>query len=134
MALGVLVGGILIDLDHFIDYFLYRGFHVNLQDMFHLSYNNLFPRFYLLLHSYELLALVWIAIILFTRNKLALGIALGLTIHLIQDEVGNCGNPLFYFLTFRAIKKFDGDKMVPREFRGKPSSSLSWRWRKRSSP
>ena len=125
MALGVLVGGILIDLDHFIDYFLYRGFHINLQDMFHLSNNNLFPRFYLLLHSYELLALIWIAIIWFTGNKLALGIAIGLTIHLVQDEIGNRGNRLFYFLTFRAIKKFDKDKLVTREFRGKPSSHSS---------
>ncbi|MDP8246719.1 MAG: hypothetical protein P9M00_01140 [Candidatus Tritonobacter lacicola] len=134
MALGVLVGGVLIDLDHFVDYFIYRGIHVNLKDMFHLSYNNLFPKFYLLLHSYELVALMWILVIFFIRNKLVTGLAIGFTIHIIQDEVGNCGNPLFYFLTFRIFNKFDGDKMVPRKFRGKPSPPLSSRWRNGSSP
>ncbi|MDP8246718.1 MAG: hypothetical protein P9M00_01135 [Candidatus Tritonobacter lacicola] len=125
MALGVLVGGVLIDLDHFVEHFSYRGLSLDLRDMFHLCYYNLHSKLYLLLHSYELLVIIWIAALFVAKSDFLTGFAIGFTIHIIMDQIDNPARALSYFFIFRAIKKFDGDSIRRPGTKGKPSQHLA---------
>lgn len=133
MASGVIVGGVIIDLDHFIEYFSHRGIRIDLRDMFYVSYNNLFARLYLLFHSYEVLLIAWIFAVFLIRSNLLLGFAIGFTVHMILDRIFNPARPLAYFFTFRAIKKFEAERIQLPGTKGKLSPSLTERFRKEPS-
>lgn len=123
---GILVGGVLIDIDHFLDYFLHRGMRLDIRELCHLSYNNLFPKLFLILHSYELLVLTWAAYLLGIRNYFFLGCAIGFTIHIFLDQVFNYSRPLSYFFTYRLIKGFEAEHIHSPGAKGKPIKPI-WR-------
>lgn len=74
-----------------------------------------FRRLYLLLHSYELLALLWIAIFVFSLPNIWKAVAIGLTQHLIFDQIANPINTLGYFLSYRIAKRFDKYAILKEE-------------------
>lgn len=130
MAAGSILGGVIIDLDHFIEYFIHRGIRIDLRDMFYVSYHNLFARLYLLFHSYEVLLIAWILAVCFIRSNLLMGFAIGFTGHMILDRIFNPARPLGYFFTFRAIKKFEAERIQLPGTKGKLSPSMRERFRK----
>ena len=87
LSLGVAVGSLLLDADHFLDY-LFIDDQRSLNPMRFLRYySNYFPpRRVLLLHSYELLiALLGLAFL--TSGKALGGFAAGAFVHLVADIV-----------------------------------------------
>ena len=103
------LGGILVDMDHFIDYFLYyRRF--NLKSFFSLEFVKS-GKVYVLFHSWELTLLFLLAGTV-TQSKPVLFFAISLAAHLLIDHVQK-SNALFYFLTYRIIKKFDITAIFP---------------------
>jgi membrane-bound metal-dependent hydrolase YbcI (DUF457 family) len=73
-------------------------------------------RLYLFFHAYEYLFVLWLLIYFSYLGKFWIGIAIGLTTHLIFDQFTNPIKPPFYFLTYRIINKFETKNMVTKEF------------------
>ncbi len=110
------VGGILIDLDHFYDYFLFAGWRFDPGEFFG-SKPLRMGKVYLYLHSWELNFLVFAAG-LALKSPALLILALGMAVHLAVDNLQR-ENPLFYFIVYRMRKKFDVEILLP-EFVRKP--------------
>ncbi|MDD5495600.1 MAG: hypothetical protein PHP46_00695 [Candidatus Omnitrophica bacterium] len=109
------LSGIIIDIDHIFDYYRSRGFTHELGKIYHACVKMDLKYAYLLLHSYEFLLLLWTAIILFSLGNFWKAMAIGVTQHIIFDQVTNSINTFGYFLTFRMIKGFESDKILKKD-------------------
>ena len=65
-----------------------------------------FKKLYLLAHSYELIAALWLAIWVFSLSNAWKALAIGITQHLVFDQITNPINRFGYFLTYRIMKGF----------------------------
>ncbi len=72
-------------------------------------------KMYLILHSYELIALLWIAIFVFSLPKIWTAAAIGMTQHLLLDSFTNPLTSLAYFMTFRIYKGFRLKSIIKRK-------------------
>ena len=106
------VAGVLLDADHFIDYCADHGFTLNIQDVYDTCLEIRLNRLYLILHSYELLILLWMAIFVFGLSSLWKAFALGYTQHILLDQMTNPIRPLGYFLTYRIAKGFKKELII----------------------
>ena len=101
-ALACFAGGILIDLDHHLDYFFNRKkipfSYSELHDYYR---NDRAGKIYIIFHSYELMAVFWLGIYFFDLNTIWIGTALGVTAHLICDQLTNPLKPTAYFWAYR---------------------------------
>ena len=85
LSLGVAIGSLLLDSDHFLDYVFIDGQWSLNPIRFLQYYSNYFPpRRVLLLHSYELLV-VLLAFAFLTSGKALGGFAVGAFVHLVAD-------------------------------------------------
>ncbi len=73
-------------------------------------------RLYLVLHSYEFIAICWCAIYAFSLSNIWKAAAIGLTQHIIFDQLVNPVKPLAYFIIYRMINGFD-KKTVLKEIK-----------------
>lgn len=106
------LAGILIDLDHLLDYYVHKGLdkplNLNWIKDFYITCTDIkFDKLYLVLHSFELLTLFWLVIYKFSLGKFWIAIAIGFTQHMLLDKIGNPVHPLMYFLLFRIYNKFN---------------------------
>ena len=69
-------------------------------------------KLYLILHSYEIVIIFWAAIYIFSLGKLWQAIALGLTQHIVLDQLTNPMRPFGYFFTYRFLKRFKKEKVL----------------------
>ena len=69
-------------------------------------------KLYLVLHSYEFIAILWIAIYLFSLSNIWKAAAIGFTQHIIFDQLVNPIVPFGYFLTYRMIKGFSKKALI----------------------
>jgi hypothetical protein len=106
------VTGIVIDADHFIDYYADRGFTLNIRDIYDACSAVTLKKLYLILHSYELAILLWAAVILIPLGSFWAAAAIGLTQHLIFDTITNRVVPFAYFFTYRLRKGFKKDLLI----------------------
>jgi hypothetical protein len=117
MAVSAFVSGILIDLDHLFDFFVFSGEKFSIKNFFSWCYQARWEKVTLLFHSYELYLILGIIAFLYP-NDLLVGFVLGGGSHLILDQIGNRGYgfrfPLFYFLTFRYSVGFQKSKLTVR--------------------
>jgi hypothetical protein len=105
-----LLGGIFIDLDHFIDYFLYFGWKFSLKDFLDHRYLDS-GKVYIFFHSWELAAGAWIFSIVFSW---LVPVAASMTLHLFIDFLfSHRCRPQFLSLLYRRRHKFDYDKLCP---------------------
>lgn len=108
-----LMGEIFIDLDHFIDYFIFAGFKFNLKDFF----NSVFltsGKVYVFFHSWELVLLLIMGGF-FLRYEPLFILSGGMTVHLLVDQFQRY-NRFFYFLIYRKKQGFKVASLCP-EFR-----------------
>ena len=77
------IGGILIDIDHFIDHFLYFGFRFNLMSFLRHEYQAS-GKCYVFFHSWELLGILWFISVFV---QWVFPIATGMTGHMIVDSL-----------------------------------------------
>ncbi len=105
--------GILVDLDHYLDFWLNRGFSLNFRHLLDFCYHGTSAKFYDVLHGYEYIPLyVWIATLPGCRT-LGLGLTVGYTLHLFGDVLYNSHlHRWTYFLTFRIWHRFESSKIV----------------------
>lgn len=123
MALSALFSGIFIDLDHLIDFIIFSREKFSFKNLFEWCYlrwkKSIFP-----FHSYELYLVVFIVNIYLT-NTIITGILLGTGLHLLLDQIGNryclsryAIRPLFYFITYRALRGFRKDLLMKKKQTG----------------
>lgn len=94
--------GLLLDVDHLVDYLLHHPRANTLADLVDVCENCRLLRVVLPLHSWELLLLVPPALGLFPGQQvLVAGIALGLATHLLADQLSNPVTGRAYFLIHR---------------------------------
>jgi len=106
-SLACFLSGIFIDLDHNLDYMLARKeLPISYRKLIDFLKNDHDTKLHLFLHSYEMHAVLWICIFTFDLNVIWLGIAVGITTHMICDEFYNPFRPLAYFFTYRFTHGF----------------------------
>lgn len=117
---GVLcfIFGTLIDIDHAIEHGLAFGWkNVSYKNVAYASRRTAkigkkggYEKSKLIFHAIELVILTWIAFI-YMENIYFFAVALGYSVHMAMDQMANGARPLSYFITWRAIKGFDTDKI-----------------------
>lgn len=111
-ALASFAAGVLVDLDHFIDYYSDRGFTIKIKDMYDSFVRMEIGKLYLVLHSYELVIALWISACALSFPGIWVAVAIGMTQHIILDQMTNPLTPLSYFITYRMRKGFDRDLLI----------------------
>lgn len=112
-TLGCFLSGVLMDLDHYLEYWLIRGkFPHKYKELVEFCLFSRDKKVYLFFHGYEFLFLFWLLFYFFPLNTVWLGVALGLTAHIIFDQLTNPIKPLFYFLTYRIKHRFEKTRVL----------------------
>ena len=106
------IGGVFIDLDHLVDYSLNHTGTLDLKKMYDKFMTLDLKRFYLVLHSYELVFCLWFYISIFKPNILWTAFATGYTSHIILDQLTNPIKVQGYFLSYRIYKKFHKHSII----------------------
>lgn len=116
-SIACILAGVLIDLDHILDYIIEKKKMVfsyqKLEDFCAFDKQG---KLYLIFHSYEFLIILWIAVWFSKFNVIFLGGVIGITFHIFADEIVNPLRPLSYFLIFRTIKGFKRENILKKEY------------------
>jgi len=117
LTAGLLLGGFLIDLDHYFDYVVFEGQRsLNPQKFLNYYLDCKLKRAVLILHSYELMAALGLVAV-FTSNQLLIGYLLGAMMHLGLDIYFNGKHVLrepirFYSFIYSREKGFEASRMI----------------------
>lgn len=103
-------GGVLIDLDHFLDYYLFFKRRFNLRNFLKCAYLES-GKVYIFLHSWEIIFLL-LLICLACKSRELLIFSISLAFHLAIDTLQR-KNILCYFLIYRIIRKFEVKDIFP---------------------
>lgn len=106
-----LISGVLIDLDHILDYYMQYGINLRIKRFFEVCHNLKIPRLFLIFHSWELLVLLSICAFLMSWDPWMVGTVIGLTQHLILDQIFNKSKRWSYCFLWRMKHGFDIDKI-----------------------
>lgn len=97
-ALVCFLSGVLIDLDHLLDFYLGRKkICRKFSEMEDFCLNEEGGKLYLILHSYELMIALWLMGIVFYLPLVWFGLAVGMSVHLLFDQFTNPTYPFAYF-------------------------------------
>lgn len=107
LAAASIAAGVLVDLDHVIDYLIEYGFLLDRRLFFRSFSEGLYRKIYILLHGWEWIAISWIAAALSGWNVWLSGIVIGLAHHMITDHFVNGASPLGYSLLWRIAHRWD---------------------------
>ncbi len=109
-GIACFLSGVLIDIDHHLEYYMAKGkFPFKYTDLVNFCVNERKQKIYLFLHSYEILFILWWVIYLFSLRGIVLGIAVGMSIHILCDQIVNPLRFPFYFIFFRIKHRFNSD-------------------------
>jgi hypothetical protein len=111
MAAGVFVGGVLVDMDHFIDYWREQGMRFDPHHFMDVCNHYQLRQIYLILHSYELLLPFGIFAVLL-HSAFFWGALAGYVVHMLMDQTGNGAGPWSYFFIYRWKKGFYHNRIV----------------------
>ena len=104
---------VLIDLDHVTDYVLYNRGWGGVQDFFKSCEEGQLDRLYLVFHSFEFVIFLWLLVGFGIAAPWGVGLTIGISGHMLLDWFGNrhIVQPSFYWLWFRAVNGFDGNRL-----------------------
>lgn len=108
ILLGLVVT-IFMDMDHLVDFFLYKGsLTFNLHEFLFLNFFELLGKTYLPLHAWEWVALLLLLyLVLKKKYQFILFIALGIFCQLLVDSLSYGFDWRVYFITYRYLHHFD---------------------------
>lgn len=118
LACGIasFLAGVLIDIDHIFDCYLNHGTHFKLKDIYNYCMEVKFDKLTFIFHSYELLAILWAMTLIFSFGNIWKAVAIGLTQHIIFDQIVNTHirkmEPLAYFFIYRLRNRFKKEEIV----------------------
>ncbi|NQT07370.1 MAG: hypothetical protein HQ575_07515 [Candidatus Omnitrophica bacterium] len=120
LACGVasFLSGVFLDIDHIFDCYLNHGRDFKLSNLYRYCMEVRFDKLTLFLHSYELLAVFWVLIYLFSMGDIWKALAIGATQHILFDQVFNKHHADLdwraYFLTHRLMNRFKKEAVIRR--------------------
>jgi hypothetical protein len=113
-ATSCLVSGVLIDLDHLVDFHLFSGERFSIANFFSWCNEARWQRIILILHSYELFGILCV-VAYYLNSAVLRGVVWGAGLHLLLDQLGNLRtfrlSPWFYLLGYRIAMGFRRDKL-----------------------
>jgi hypothetical protein len=98
--------GVLIDLDHVIDFMIGSRGRWDFRMFWRARYHLLFPRLFFSFHSWEAAFLLALAGALAKNRPSLWAVGLGLLLHLLADTLVNPGTWKSYFIFYRARHGF----------------------------
>ncbi len=107
------LGSFVLDFDHLIDHFAYHKNKFSVKDFFGCTFLRS-GKAYVFLHSWEIVFCTLLLSIMLGASALLI-FALSLSTHLAIDSLQR-KNQFFYFLVYRAIKKFNGKILLPEYY------------------
>lgn len=116
--LSAIASGVLVDCDHFFDYFLAYGWNFNLYYFnrgFEFMKSN---KMYTVFHGWEyvlVLVILWLIFKNITVKTICLALALGLLFHLVVDVCVDKVPVKSYSIIYKAENNFDLEKLVSPE-------------------
>lgn len=111
-ALVFFLSSLLVDIDHIIDYTREFGIkNFNFHIFCEACYESHIKKVTLVLHSFELLFLLWICIAIFKLNIYWVSFALGITFHYLLDCLFNPVLLFTYFFIYRWRNQFLPEKL-----------------------
>ena len=115
-AIASFAAGILVDLDHFFDYYLNYRFTLKIRDIYYACLEVNLKRLYVIFHSYELVIALWLLIYYMSLGNIWKALAIGATQHMIIDQITNTFNMFGYFLIYRILHGFKKELIIdPRK-------------------
>ena len=105
-----LISGVLIDIDHVLDYFLVYGINIRIKQFFDVCHTQKILRVWLIFHSWELLFLMGISAFIVRWNPWLVGTIVGFTQHIILDQLFNKTNKWTYSFFWRLKNDFSMKK------------------------
>ena len=114
--------GVLLDIDHIIEYivhfgwrnFTLKGCYEECERIAKGQGELRFKKMYLIFHSAELIFILWLASF-YTKNIYLFSAALGYSLHLVLDCIGNQLYPQAYFILWRTINNFPAWEVLKRK-------------------
>lgn len=103
--------GVLIDLDHVPDFLIHHGIK-KYRMFFWLMTGTRIRKIYLVLHSFELIVLLWIAIAAFSLDRYWVSAAVGFTQHMLLDAATNPIRARAYFFIYRSMHRFETARLL----------------------
>ncbi|MCM8760987.1 MAG: hypothetical protein NC938_00625 [Candidatus Omnitrophica bacterium] len=107
-----LAAGVLVDADHFIDYYTSHPFTIRIKYIYNACEEIRIKKLYVILHSYELVLILWLAIFALSLSDYWKAAAIGLTQHILFDQFTNPIGRLGYFVIYRMIRGFKKELLV----------------------
>ncbi|RJQ27639.1 hypothetical protein C4565_04990 [Candidatus Parcubacteria bacterium] len=114
MTVGFVLGGILIDIDHMIDFAADCGFSLNIKQFFRYGTSGNNTYFICIFHTLEFIPLLLYFIIFSSQSHFFLGFLAGFLLHLTLDYLQlilkyhyKMHSFILYFLLFRIAFLFD---------------------------
>jgi len=108
------VAGVLIDLDHPLEYWIKRKRNRSLKDFLYMSMSDTFKTVHLLFHGWEIVLLTGILAFFYIGPLIGIALCIGLTQHLMFDQFTNPTHRYSYFLLYRIINKFETKICFPK--------------------
>lgn len=114
ITVGCIASGVLVDLDHLIEY---KNYCVDRWDWEEFSTGSYFDKkgtVKVIFHSWEAACVLWGIVLVrdgIRKKSLLYGIAAGYTLHLILDQIGNNLNNMGYFELYRWFVDWQQDKL-----------------------
>ena len=115
VAASCLVSGVLIDLDHVLDFHIFSGERLSIANFFSWCNDGRWQKISLIFHSYELFGILC-AVAYYLDNALLRGMLWGAGLHLLIDQIANTReyrlSPWFYFLGYRIAVGFRRERLL----------------------
>ena len=109
--------GILIDIDHVFDYILAkRRMPGSLSDLESYCSREKEGKLYLIFHSYEIIVLLWMGVIIHPLRMAWWAFAVGMTVHMLLDNFHNPYRPYSLFFIRRLYFGFEKKSIYPEGF------------------
>jgi len=105
------IAGVLIDVDHVLDYLVTQKRLDPYPMMFKHFDRQRSKKCYLWLHGFEWIPVIGLLSWTLGQPLAGSAILMGYSQHLLLDQWANGLHPLFYFLTFRAANGFEAEKL-----------------------
>jgi len=119
-----LVFGVLIDLDHFVDYYYAERRPVfNLRDFLATRYWRKSGRVLVLFHAFEYLPLLFFVWQAWKGRRWAVAATSAMASHLVADHFANELKPLGYFISYRIKHGFRASELMDFDHDGRLQAS-----------
>lgn len=116
-AIVCFLSGIFIDIDHVFDFWITKKkLFFSYKDLDTFCSQEKTGKLYLSFHSIEPILILWLIILYLNLNIVWVGLAVGLSLHLLLDITTNPLRPIAYFLYYRLKQRFKKEFLFTEEY------------------